>query len=70
MSATAAALTGADLELGIEIFSRSSIKHGGRKWERDDVDASSLYRLYRAIASEHWVRDPSSRPDHRTTVTV
>ena len=70
MSATAEALTGADLDLGIEIFSRSSLKHGGRKWEREDVGASSLYRLYRAIASEHWVRDPSDRPDHRTSVTV
>ena len=70
MSATAEALTGADLDLGIEIFSRSSLEHGGRKWARAEVDAAALYRLYRAIASEHWVRDPSGSPDHRTPVTV
>jgi hypothetical protein len=70
MSAIAEQLTGIDLDRGIEIFSRSSIAHGAPEWKREDVQGSSLYRLYRAIASEHWVRDPLGRPDHRTPVTV
>jgi hypothetical protein len=70
MSAIAEELTGADLDRGIDIFSRSSLVHGGREWKREDVGESTLYRLYRAVASEHWVRDPVGRPDHRTPVSV
>ena len=70
MSAIAQELTGADLDQGIEIFSRSSLAHGGHEWKPEDVGASTLYRLYRATALEHWVRDPVSRPDHRTAVFV
>ena len=70
MSAIAEELTGPNLERGIEIFSRSSLAHAGREWKLEDVGESSLYRLYRATASEHWVRDPVGRPDHRTPVTV
>lgn len=70
MSAIAEELHGADLDGGIEIFSRSSLAHGGHEWKSEDVGESTLYRLYRATASEHWVRDPVGRPDHRTPVTV
>ena len=70
MAAIAEELTGADLAHGIEIFSRSSLAHGGSKWKLEDVGVSTLYRLYRATASEHWVRDPVGRPDHRTPVTM
>ena len=70
MSAMAEELTGADLDPGIEIFSRSSLAHGGREWKLEDVGASTLYRLYRVTASEHWIRDPVGRPDHRTPVVV
>jgi hypothetical protein len=70
MSAIVEQLTGADLDRGIEIFTRLSLVHGGREWKREDVEESALYRLYRATASEHWIRDPVGRPDHRTPVTV
>ena len=70
MSAIAEKLTGAALDRGIEIFSRTSLGHGGHEWKREDVGESTLYRLYRATASEHWIRDPVARPDHRTPVTV
>ena len=70
MSGIAEELAGADLDLGIEIFSRSSLAHGGHEWKLEDVGASTLYRLYRVTASEHWIRDPVSRPDHRTPVVV
>ena len=70
MSATAGSLTDSELDRGIEIFSQTSIKHGGREWTRKDVDEPALYRLYQAIAQEYWVLDPVGRPDHRTPVTI
>jgi nitroimidazol reductase NimA-like FMN-containing flavoprotein (pyridoxamine 5'-phosphate oxidase superfamily) len=70
MLATAEVLSGAEQNRGLEIFSRSSLKNGGRKWEQENVTGSALYRLYRATALEHWVRDPSGSPDHRTPVTL
>ena len=70
MLAIAKELKGESLHRGIEIFSRTSLGHGGGEWKPEDVEESSLYRLYRAAASEHWVRDPVGRPDHRTPVTI
>lgn len=70
MSATAAELTGVDLQRGIEVYSRSSLAHGGGEWKLEAVGESALYRLYRATASEHWVLDPVGRPDHRIPVHV
>jgi nitroimidazol reductase NimA-like FMN-containing flavoprotein (pyridoxamine 5'-phosphate oxidase superfamily) len=70
MSAVAEELTGVELEQGIEIFSRSSLGHGGREWKTNDVQAPTLYRLYRATAREHWVLDPAGRPDHRISVNI
>ncbi len=70
MSGIAEELTGAELDQGIAIFSRSSLAHGGHEWKLEDVGASTLYRLYRVTASEHWIRDPVGRPDHRTPVMV
>lgn len=70
MSAVAEELTGTELEQGIEIFSRTSLRHGGHEWKIEDVQAPTLYRLYRATALEHWVLDPDSHPDQRTSVAV
>jgi hypothetical protein len=70
MSAVAEELIDGDLDRGIDIFSRTSVAHGGRVWKREDVQPPALYRLYRATASEHWVLDPAGRPDHRTSVIV
>ena len=70
MSATAEQLTGSDLDRGIELFSRTSLGHGGHEWKREDVQAPALYRLYRATAVEHWILDPVGHPDHRTPVTL
>lgn len=70
MSAVAEELTDIELERGVEIYSRTSLGHGGHKWKQEDVQAPALYRLYRATASEHWVLDPGGHPDHRTPVTV
>ena len=70
MSAAAEQLTGSDLDRGIELFSRTSLGHGGHEWKREDVQAPALYRLYRATALERWILDPAGHPDHRTPVTL
>lgn len=70
MSAAAEQLSGVELKQGIAIFSRTSLGHGGHEWKLEDVQAPTLYRLYRATALEHWVLDPDSHPDQRTSVTV
>jgi hypothetical protein len=70
MSAVAEELRDDGLDRGIDIFSRTSEGHGGRAWTLEDVGPPTLYRLYRATASEHWVLDPAGHPDHRTPVTV
>ena len=70
MSAVAEQLTGSELDRGIEIFSRTSLGHGGHEWKREDVQVPALYRLYRAIALEHWILDPVNTPDHRIPVTL
>ncbi len=70
MSAVAEELTGGDLDRGIEIYSRSSLGHGGHEWKQEDVRSPALYRLYRATVSEHWILDPTSHPDHRTPITL
>jgi hypothetical protein len=65
MSAVAEELTGAELDRGIEIFSRRSQQHGADAWTRTDVLAPARLRLYRATASETFVLD---RHDQRIPV--
>jgi len=71
MSAVAQELEGENLDRGIEVFSRRSGEHGGkREWKAEDVRPPAAYRLYRATASEHSVLDPDASPDHRTSVIL
>ena len=70
MSAVAEEVTGVDVDRGIDIFSRSSLAHGGREWKLEDVRAPAVYRLYRATASEHSVLDPAAHPVRRTRVAM
>jgi pyridoxine/pyridoxamine 5'-phosphate oxidase len=62
MKGVARELTGDELESGLEVFDRVSRQDIGRGWALADVQGSSLFRLYRATVSEHWVlirgRDP------------
>src|SRR5918994_108545 len=69
MAATAREVAGRDLDGGIEVFSQRSLAHGGSEWTLKDVQPPERLRLFRAIASEHWVLDPDVRGDHRTPVT-
>ena len=70
VSAVAEELAGDELARGIDIFSQVSEGHGARPWTLEDVRPPSVYRLYRAIASKHWVLEPGSRPNRRTEVTL
>ena len=73
MSAMAEELTGIDVDRGLDIYNgrfSNPADHGVRVIKSEDVQASALYRLYRAIASEHWVLDPANRPDHRIALTI
>jgi nitroimidazol reductase NimA-like FMN-containing flavoprotein (pyridoxamine 5'-phosphate oxidase superfamily) len=69
MAATAEELSGAELERGIDVFSRRSVEHGARPWTGEDVRPPAPLRLYRATADQHWVLDPDVRPDQRTQVS-
>jgi hypothetical protein len=70
MSAVAGELASADLDRGIDVFSRRSEAHGARPWTLEDVRPPEPYRLYLATASEHWVLQPGSHPNHRTRVAL
>ena len=73
MSAVAEELAGVELERGIQIYNGrfpNPAEHGVRLIRAEDVQEPAPYRLYRAIAHEHWLLDPDSRPDHRTPVHV
>jgi nitroimidazol reductase NimA-like FMN-containing flavoprotein (pyridoxamine 5'-phosphate oxidase superfamily) len=59
MAARAEEVTGADeIERGVSVFSRRSLKQGGRAWTPDDVGSTARPRLYRAVALEQFVLSP------------
>ena len=55
MAATAEEVTGDARIAAIDVFSRRSLGHGGREWTLEDVEPPAELRLYRAIASAHYV---------------
>ena len=65
MSATAERVDGPDVERGLDVFSRRSVRHGGRVWTAEDVGGDSGMRLYRAVADHHSILAKDGRPDHR-----
>ena len=76
ISAVAEELSGAEFDRGLQIYN-GRFQNPAEREERgvhtinsEDVQAPALYRLYRAIAQEHWVLDPADHPDHRTPVTL
>jgi acetyl esterase/lipase len=70
MAATAAELSGADLERGLRVYpGEAGLRAGARTKAPEDVLAPSLYRLYRATVTQHWVLDPEAAPDQRTPVS-
>jgi hypothetical protein len=66
-------LSTSEVDRGIDIYNgrfQNPAEHGVRTILAEDVQASALYRLYRATAQEYWVLDPDGRSDHRIPVTV
>jgi uncharacterized protein YhbP (UPF0306 family) len=57
MAATAEQLLGDDREPALAVFSERTVSHGGEPFGVADVEPPSEVRLYRAIATEHWVLD-------------
>jgi len=55
MSATAEALTGDEVDAGLSVYARGSEAAGLRVWTRDDVQPPARHRIYRAVASEHFI---------------
>jgi hypothetical protein len=55
MEATAELVNDGDIDPAIEVFSNRSLEHGGAAWTRDDVLPPAPHRLYRAVASSHFV---------------
>jgi nitroimidazol reductase NimA-like FMN-containing flavoprotein (pyridoxamine 5'-phosphate oxidase superfamily) len=47
----------ADVDEGIEIYSRRSVAQGFHAWTREDVVPPARHRLYRATVGEHFVLD-------------
>ena len=70
MAATAAELSGADLDRGLQVYpGEAGRRAGARDRAPADLVAPSLYRLYRASVTQHWVLDPGAAPDQRTPVS-
>lgn len=61
---------GAETERGLDVFSRRSVRHGGRVWTADDVRGGSGIRLYRAVAEDHSMLAKDGQPDHRIPVDL
>jgi uncharacterized protein YhbP (UPF0306 family) len=68
MKGVAKQLTGTELEQGLEVFDRVSRQDHGRAFGLDDVQGSSLFRLYRATVTEHWVLIAGRDPDRGSGV--
>jgi nitroimidazol reductase NimA-like FMN-containing flavoprotein (pyridoxamine 5'-phosphate oxidase superfamily) len=60
-------ITSAELEHGINVFSRRSQAQGASAWTPVDVQPPSRLRLYRAVAREHYV---GNREDRRVRVNI
>ncbi|UUU19336.1 pyridoxamine 5'-phosphate oxidase family protein [Streptomyces sp. DSM 40750] len=70
MAAVAGLVEGEGVEQALEVFSRRSLRHGGRVWTVDDVRGDSGVRLYRAVAEEHSMLAKDGKPDHRVSIRL
>lgn len=65
VAAEAAEVGGEELDDGVRVFARRSAEQGLRAWTREEVLPPARHRLYRALATEHFVLD-----DHDVRVPV
>lgn len=63
MSGIAEEVTGADVDRGIDIFSRGSQARGAGEWTREKVQPPARLRLFRATASEQFILCPRRYPE-------
>jgi uncharacterized protein YhbP (UPF0306 family) len=73
MLAAAEELLGDKLERGLAVYNGrfpEPARHGVQDTRLEQVQPPGLYRLYRAVAVEHWVLDPHKSPDRRAPVSV
>jgi nitroimidazol reductase NimA-like FMN-containing flavoprotein (pyridoxamine 5'-phosphate oxidase superfamily) len=68
ISGVAHELTGDELKRGVELFDRISQRDIQRAWQLSDVQPPSLFRLYRAAATEHFVLIRGGDPELGTGV--
>jgi nitroimidazol reductase NimA-like FMN-containing flavoprotein (pyridoxamine 5'-phosphate oxidase superfamily) len=70
MSGTARLVEDDETALGLEVFSRRSVAHGGRVWTGEDVAPGAGIRLYQATVDAHWILAKDGQPDHRIGVEL
>ncbi|WP_051833342.1 pyridoxamine 5'-phosphate oxidase family protein [Streptomyces sp. NRRL S-646] len=70
MAAVAECVDGPHVARGLDVFSRRSVRHGGRVWTAEDVGGDSGMRLYRAVADGHSILAKDGQPDHRVPVDL
>jgi pyridoxine/pyridoxamine 5'-phosphate oxidase len=70
IEARAAQVAEADLERGLGVFSRASVRAGIGEWTPDRVTGSARLRLYRAVATTHHILDPDAATDTRIPVSL
>ncbi len=70
LTATAAQVVDpAEIDRGMAVFSRASVRQGMAEWGSDRVTGDARLRLYRAAVTEHSILDPDSPYDVRVAVS-
>jgi hypothetical protein len=67
MSSTAKELTGDEIDAGMGVFARGCAAAGLREWTGHEVTPPARHRIYRAVASEHFILDER---DERVPVSL
>ncbi|HYQ67713.1 pyridoxamine 5'-phosphate oxidase family protein [Actinophytocola sp.] len=70
VEARAALVADADLEGGLGVFSRASVRAAIGEWTRGRVTGAAHLRLYRATATAHHILDPDAATDTRMAVSL
>jgi nitroimidazol reductase NimA-like FMN-containing flavoprotein (pyridoxamine 5'-phosphate oxidase superfamily) len=69
MAATAEQVPEADLEAGLGVFSRKSVRRGLKEYGIDSVTGDAGLRLYRAAVTEHYILDSDAPGEVRMAVS-
>lgn len=68
VTGTAGLVPAADIERGMAVYSRKTVRNGLGEWGPDRVTGDARLRLYRATAAEHYILDPDAPVDARLEV--